>query len=95
MRKYEPKPLDTSDVELSSEILNLTEELAEQIHEIWAEGRLSQCWSHGETRDDARRQTPCLVSYDSLPEIEKEYDRNTAIATLKLIIKLGYKTEKI
>ena len=32
-----------------------------------------------------------LVPYDELPESEKEYDRNTAIETLKLIIKLGYK----
>jgi ryanodine receptor 2 len=29
-----------------------------------------------------------------LPEIEKEYDRNTAMNTIRLIIKLGYKIEK-
>ena len=94
MKKYEPKPLDTSDVQLSAELLELTEKLAEQVHEIWAEGRVAQGWSYGETRDDTKRETPCLVPYGDLPESEKEYDRNTAIATLKLIVKLGYKIEK-
>jgi len=29
-----------------------------------------------------------------LPEEEKEYDRNTSIGTLKLIMKLGFKISK-
>ena len=33
---------------------------------------------------------PCLVPYEELPEIEKDYDRNTAIGTLKLIQALGF-----
>jgi len=31
------------------------------------------------------------VPYDELPESEKEYDRVTAIGTLKAILKLGYR----
>lgn len=42
-------------------------------------------------KNTEEKTTPCLVPYDELPESEKEYDRNTAIETLKLIIKLGYK----
>ena len=42
------------------------------------------------TRDDARKCHPCLVPYDDLPESEKEYDRNTAIEPLKLIVKLDF-----
>lgn len=45
-------------------------------------------------RDDAKKQTPCLVPYDSLPEEEKAYDRNTAMETLRLIVKMGYKIER-
>lgn len=37
-------------------------------------------------------QTGILVFI--LPESEKEYDRNTAFETLKLVLKLGYKIEK-
>lgn len=37
-----------------------------------------------------KKTNPTLVPYDELPESEKEYDRNTALETLKLIVKLGY-----
>jgi hypothetical protein len=34
------------------------------------------------------------VPYAELTEEEKEYDRNTALETLKLILKLGYRISK-
>lgn len=37
---------------------------------------------------------PCLIPYEELPEVEKAYDRDTALGTLKLILKLGFKIEK-
>ena len=94
MKTYIPKPIDTSDIELSKELLELTEKLAENTHDVWAVGRMSQGWRCGEKRDDKKKETPCLVQYDELPESEKEYDRNTALETLKLILKLGYRIEK-
>ena len=87
---YNPKPIDTSDIELPKEILNLCEKIAENTHDVWAKGRIEQGWTYGETRNDERKETPCLVPYGDLPESEKQYDRNTALETLKLIIKLGY-----
>ena len=42
-----------------------------------------------------RKTTPLLIPYDELPESEKEYDRNTALETLKLILKMGYRIEKL
>ncbi|MBE6756546.1 MAG: Ryanodine receptor Ryr [Ruminococcaceae bacterium] len=91
---YTPKPIDTSSAELSQELLELTERIAENVHEVWAEGRISQGWTYGEHRDDDKKTTPCLVPYDELPEEEKDYDRKTAMGTLKLILTLGYKIEK-
>lgn len=88
---YCPKPINTSDVELSKELLELTEKIAENVHEVWASGRIEQGWTYGPVRDDVKKETPCLVPYSDLPESEKEYDRNTALETLKLIVKLGYK----
>ena len=32
-----------------------------------------------------------MVPYEDLPEEEKEYDRRTALETIRLILKLGYK----
>ena len=41
-----------------------------------------------------KKEHPCLISYEELPESEKEYDRNTAIQTLKAIIALCYRITK-
>lgn len=91
---YQPKPIDTDDVILPESLLSLMEKIAENVHETWAQGRIKEGWIYGEERNDAAKTTPCLVPYDLLPEEEKEYDRITAMGTLKLIVKLGYKIEK-
>lgn len=91
---YNPKPVDTSAVVLDSEILELCELIAENTHEVWAEGRIKDGWSFGEKRDDEKKLHPCLIPYGELPESEKEYDRSTSMETLKLIIKLGYRITK-
>lgn len=91
---YKPNPIDTSNVKLPKDLLELTEKIAENVHENWSEGRLADGWVYGETRNDEKKTTPCLVPYSELSEEEKEYDRNTAIQTLKLIVALGYRIEK-
>ena len=74
--------------------MELTERIAENVHEVWAAGRIREGWRYGAVRDDAKKETPCLIPYSELPESEKEYDRNTAMETLKLILSLGYRIEK-
>ncbi|MBS7410352.1 MAG: RyR domain-containing protein [Candidatus Limisoma sp.] len=91
---YTPKPIDTSAVSLPVELEPLVEQMAKNVHEVWAQKRIEEGWKYGEKRDDELRLHPCLVSYEQLPEIEKEYDRSTALETLKLIIKLGFTIEK-
>ena len=91
---YTPHPLDTTDVRLPESLNELMEQLARNVHEVWAAGRLADGWNWGEVRDDEQKLHPCLVSYDELPEIEKDYDRRTALATLKTIVKLGYTIDK-
>ena len=92
---YNPKPIDTSDIILSDDLLVLTEQIANNVHDVWAVGRINAGWTYGEERSDAKKETPCLVPYNELPESEKEYDRNTALETIKLIIKLGYNINKL
>ncbi len=91
---YDPEPIDTSGVQLDKEILELTEELAENAHEVWARRRLAEGWRYGPRRDEARKEHPSLVPYKDLPESEKEYDRSTAMETLKVMLALGYRIEK-
>lgn len=87
---YNPNPIDLSDVTLDSSLESLVEALAENVHDTWAKGRIDDGWTYGPERDDAKKHHPCLVPYNELPESEKEYDRNTAISTLKFIVKKGY-----
>lgn len=91
---YIPNPIKTDDVKLPESLKKLVEVMAENTHEVWAATRIAQGWTYGPERNDGEKKHPCLVPYDELPESEKEYDRNTAIETIKLIIKLGYKIEK-
>lgn len=92
---YTPKPIDTSDVSLPDAMNQLVEQLARNVHDNWALGRIKEGWTYGTQRDDKNKKHPCLVDYDELPENEKEYDRDTAVETIKLIMKLGWKIEKI
>ena len=91
---YQPRPIDTSAVSLCDDLLQLTERLAENSHDVWAQQRLAEGWRHGPRRDDAAKRRPDLVPYAELPESEKEYDRKVAMGTLKAIVALGYRIEK-
>lgn len=91
---YTPNPKKLDDIVLPEELLALTEQVAENVHEVWAASRIAQGWTYGPVRDDAKKETPCLVPYAALPEEEKAYDRDTAMETLKLIVSLGYDIRK-
>ena len=94
IEKYTPQPLDVSDVKLPEDLEQLVEKMSKNVHEVWAESRMKLGWKYGRQRNDELKTHPCLVPYEELPEEEKEYDRNTSIGTLKLIMKLGFKIIK-
>ena len=87
---YTPQPLDTASVELPQELLDLSEEIARNVHDVWSKNRIAEGWTWGPVRNDEKRQTPCLVPYEELPEEEKAYDRNTALDTLRFITLRGF-----
>ena len=93
-KMYKTQTIDTSDVKLPMELEELIEAMSKNVHEVWAETRISQGWTYGKQRNDELRTHPCLIPYENLPESEKEFDRNTSIGTLKLITKLGFKITK-
>ena len=91
---YTPEPMDLSLVDLPESLIQLSERIAENVHEVWAKARIDEGWTYGEKRDDIHKKHPCLVPYDELPEEETEYDRNTAMNTIKMVKKLGFRIEK-
>lgn len=94
MTDYKPTPLNTEDIILPYELEELIEQMARNVHDVWAGSRIAEGWRYGEQRDDQLKTHPCLVPYEELPETEREYDRQTAVQTLKLILKLGFNIHK-
>ncbi len=91
---YVPAPVDTSAVILPESVSELTELLARNAHDAWAQQRMAEGWSYGPERDDMSKKHPDLVPYEQLLDSEKEYDRRTAMDTLRLIISLGFEIVK-
>lgn len=91
---YIPRSIDISDVTLNDDLQELCEAIAENAHEVWAENRYAEGWRYGLQRNDELKLHPDMVPYSQLPEGEKEYDREMAMKTIKLLVKLGYKISK-
>jgi len=89
-QEYKPHPIDTGAARLGDDLLALSEKLARNAHERWAAQRLADGWRYGPQRDDTRKEHPCLVPYEALPEGEKIYDRTMALETLRVLVTLGY-----
>ena len=90
INNYTPKPIDTSHIVMSEDLLQLAERMAENVHDVWAATRIAQGWTYGPERDDANKKHPCLIPYADLPEEEKVYDRNTSLETLRFILAEGF-----
>ena len=90
MKPYQPTPIDTTQIKLPKDLEELTEKLAENSHDHWATLRMEQGWTWGIERNDSKKTHPNLVRYQDLAESEKEYDRRTAMETLKAILSLGH-----
>jgi ryanodine receptor 2 len=91
---YKPEPINTKGIDIPEDLKPLVELIAKNVHEVWAKSRVEQGWTYGEVKDSIKKTTPCLVPYEQLSEEEKDYDRHTALETLKVVLKHGYKIEK-
>ena len=94
MTTYTPKTIDTAHVQLTPDVEELVERLAENNHDIWAQKRIDEGWRCGQRRSDDAKEHPDLVPYDQLPESEKEYDKTTVVEVLKTIVAFGYELRK-
>lgn len=64
--------------------------MAENVHDVWAQQRMAEGWTYGPRRDDDNKKHPCLTEYSALSDSEKEYDRKSAMETIKCILSMGY-----
>lgn len=91
---YEPQPINLDNVQLTDDLLELQEAIAENAHEVWAATRKKEGWTFGKERDDVNKKHPDLIPYSSLSENEKAYDRLMAFDTIRLVKKLGFEIVK-
>ena len=91
---YTPNPLNLGGVQFPRELLPLVDNMAENVHEEWAQEKISEGWTWGEEEDDKEKKHPSLVPYKELPESEKEDMRDSAITTILTILACGFKIVK-
>lgn len=48
---YIPNPVDQEGIELTSQLKQPREAIAENAHELWTDGRIKESWSYGTKRD--------------------------------------------
>ncbi len=89
--EYRAHPADTAGVVVEPSLAALAETLAKNTHEVWATQRVAEGCRYGPCRDEERMEHPGLLPYDDLPDSEMEYDRSTALETLRLNLSLGYR----
>jgi hypothetical protein len=65
------------------------EKLAEDEHRRYVAERLAAGWTHGLERDHERKVNPTLVPWDTLPESEKDKDREAVRQVPRLLAKVG------
>lgn len=87
---WAPRPDAFASVKLPGFLSELTERLAENVHERWARQRMAEGWRYGAVRDEKLKTSPNFVPYDKLCEAEKDVDRGTALTTLRTILGEGY-----
>ncbi len=71
------------------------EKMARLEHTRWCWERRLQGWVYGKKKDPAKKTTPVLVMYDSLPEREKEKDRETVRLIPQLLKSIGYEAYRL
>jgi hypothetical protein len=84
-------PLTDWDAELFKFTSEEIELMAEMEHERWVEERLLEGWTYAtEPKDMKKKTSPALVSWNELPDSEKEKDRNTVRQLPTFLAKAGF-----
>ena len=87
---YVPAPHTMAIEQLPESLQTMLEKMAENVHETWAYQKMAEGWTFGEAYDLMAKKHPSLKPYAELDESQKNYDRNTALATLSFLINEGF-----
>ncbi|KAM9726666.1 ryanodine receptor 2-like [Menidia menidia] len=87
---FTPTPTDISKVVLPTQLEDIREKMAENIHELWVKDKIDLGWTYGSVRDESKRHDPCLVDFSNLPEQERNQNLQMAQDTLRTLLALGF-----
>ena len=90
---YIPSETMLDSIPLPKKLTDNIDLIARRVHDEWARKRISEGWSYGPSQDISKKHHPSLVPYDELPENEKEYDKQTALTTLKTVVSIGFRID--
>lgn len=94
--EYIPHPIDVSDVILSPDLLQLSETIAENAHNVWAAEKKRKNPNIryaplDENGNEVSGHNHYFVPYSQLSEEDKKPDIDMALNTIKLLKRLGYR----
>jgi hypothetical protein len=81
--------------DISSELLQLIEFLAENAHDIWAQKKIDEGWKFGTSRDNEKKLHPNLIPFCDLNEADKEYDREATRSIIARLSEHNYVISKV
>ncbi len=90
---YEPAPIETANISLPSNVRELIETLARNLHDVRSKDWLDSKAQQASERAEENLEPAWLVPFEALPEVEKESYRRSASETLKAAFALGYRVE--
>jgi len=91
---YVLKMIDTSNVLLNDDLVELTDLLAENAHDVWAFKRKQEGWRYGLRQDDKEKTSPLIMPYGLMTEEDKALDFNTITEIIKSVVALEYTIER-
>ncbi|KAF0718663.1 Aste57867_1559 [Aphanomyces stellatus] len=92
---YVPRPLDTSGIELSDDLVRLGNSMAEHCHDVWAIERTEEGWVWGPHLDDVKKTHPNLIPFKELPVAEQKFDFQTSQEVIKVVLSMDYSIARV
>lgn len=94
--EYHPLPIDLNDISLSPELLQLTDTIAENAHDVWAvrKKRENPQLEYAPLNENGEEQpgyNHYFRPYSELSDKDKQPDIDMALTTIKLLKRLGYR----
>ncbi|KAK3867881.1 hypothetical protein Pcinc_026695, partial [Petrolisthes cinctipes] len=90
---YKPTPIDTTEVQLDTDIQDLIKKFSEHFHDAWASRKLENSWVYGETYSTDEKLHPRLKPYTMLSDYERERYREPVRDAIKALLAINWNIE--